>query len=351
MLLSLVKIFIPAVLAFAIGIGITPMLSRILYERKMWKKRAGKRDLDGNETPVFNKLHETREVGVPRLGGVVIWLSASVAVLFTYALAHFFSSPVLSKLDFLSRDQTWIPLLALLLGGCIGFFDDLAEINGEGGLSLRKRLALVGLIGFTAGIWFYLKLDVSAIGLPFYGPFFVGSFLPALFAIVTIGVYSGGIIDGLDGLAGGVFAIIFGAYGAIAFFQNQLNLAAFCAALLGGILAFLWFNIPPARFYMSETGSMALTLTLAVVAFMTDDLGEGEGLAVLPIIALPLVVTSVSAILQLFSKRVLKKKLFHIAPLHHHFEAMGWPSFKVVMRYWVISIIAALMGLIVALAS
>ncbi len=351
MFLDLVKVFAPAVLAFATGIGITPMLSRFLYERKMWKKRAGKRDLDGNETPVFNKLHETREVGVPRFGGIVIWFSVSVVVILIYSLAHFFSSPFLSKLDFLSRDQTWIPLLALLFGGCIGFFDDLAEVNGEGGLSLAKRLALVGLIGFAVGVWFYLKLDVVAIGLPFYGPLFVGSFLPFLFAVIMVGVYSGGIIDGLDGLAGGVFAIIFGAYGAIAFFQNQINLAAFCAALLGGILAFLWFNIPPARFYMSETGSMALTLALAVVAFMTDNLGEGEGLFVLPIIALPLVVTSASVLLQLIFKRVFKKRLFRIAPLHHHFEAVGWPSYKVVMRYWVISIIAALIGLIVALVS
>ena len=127
MLLGLIKIFIPAVLAFAIGIGLTPLLSRILYERKMWKKRAGKRDLDGNETPVFNKLHETREVGVPRLGGVVIWFSVLAAMLLTYALAHIFSSPFLSKLDFLSRDQPWIPLLARLLGGCIGFFDEFSD--------------------------------------------------------------------------------------------------------------------------------------------------------------------------------------------------------------------------------
>ncbi len=356
MLLDLVKIFTPAVLAFVLGIGITPVLSRFLYERKMWKKKAGKRDLDGAPTPLFDKMHEAREVGTPRLGGVVIWLSCAAAIFVIFAFAHLFPSPFFSKLDFLSRDQTWIPLLVLLVGAFIGFFDDMAEINGTGenaagGLSLRKRLALVGLIGLSVGVWFYLKLDVDSITIPFYGPFFVGSFLPVLFSIVTVGVYSGGIIDGLDGLAGGIFAIIFGAYGAIAFFQNQLNLAAFCAALLGGILAFLWFNIPPARFYMSETGSMALTLTLSVVAFMTDSLGGGEGLFVLPLIAFPLVVTSASVILQLLSRRLRKKKLFRVSPLHHHFEAIGWPPEKVVMRYWVFAVITALVGLIVALAS
>ncbi len=355
MLLDLVKIFIPAVLSFAIGIAATPLLSRYLYRRQMWKKRAGKRDLAGAETPLFNRLHETREVGVPRLGGVIIWFSAAATALLIYACAHLLGFPLFAKLDFISRGQTWIPLVALLFGAFIGLIDDLAEVNGTregagGGLSLRKRLALVGLIGFVTGLWFYLKLDVSTVGIPFYGPLVIGAFIPVLYALVTLGVYSGGIIDGLDGLAGGVFAIIFGAYGIIAFFQSQLNLAAFCAALLGGILSFLWFNIPPARFYMSETGSMALTLALSVVAFLTDALGEGEGLFVLPIIALPLVVTSASALAQLLSKRFFRRKLFQIAPLHHHFEAIGWPSHKVVMRYWVISIIAALIGLIVALA-
>jgi len=144
---------------------------------------------------------------------------------------------------------------------------------------------------------------------------------------------------------------VFGAYGAIAFFQDQINLAAFCAAIVGATLAFLWFNIPPARFYMSETGSMALTLCLAVVAFMTDALGDGEGLIVLPLVALPLVVTSLSVILQLIWRRLFGQKLFLISPLHHHFEALGWPAYKVTMRYWVIGVVSAILGVIVALVS
>lgn len=353
MIQDLIKVFLPAVLAFVVGIGITPILTYYLYAHRMWKKKAGKIDLGGNATPLFNRLHESRETGVPRLGGIVIWFSAAVAMLGVFAAAQVFSYPPLLKFDFLSRSQTWIPFATLLLGAFIGLVDDLLEIRGgngaRGGLSLRKRLVLVSLIGMLVGIWFYAKLDVSSVNVPFFEPLVIGWFLIPFFALVTTATYSGGIIDGLDGLAGGIFAVIFGAYGAIAFFQGQINLAAFCAALLGGILAFLWFNIPPARFYMSETGSMALTLTLAVVAFMTDALGEGNGILVLPVIAFPLAVTSASAIVQLFAKRVFKRKVLLIAPLHHHFEAIGWPAHKVVMRYWVLSVIFALLGVTLAL--
>jgi phospho-N-acetylmuramoyl-pentapeptide-transferase len=174
-------------------------------------------------------------------------------------------------------------------------------------------------------------------------------FIP-IFILVTLAIYAGGVIDGIDGLSGGVFAAMFTAYAGIAFYQQQINLAAFCAMIVGAILAFLWFNIPPARFYMSETGTMGLTLTLAVVAFMTDALGEGHGLLALPVVAFPLVITVCSDIIQLLSKKFRNgKKVFLVAPVHHHFEAIGWPGYKVTMRYWVISIIFAIVGLIVAL--
>ena len=193
-----------------------------------------------------------------------------------------------------------------------------------------------------------MKLDVTSLGLPFGAKLSLGWLVVPIFVFITLAVYAGGIIDGLDGLAGGIFAIIFSAYSAIAFNQGQINLAAFSATLVGAILAFLWFNIPPARFYMSETGSMALTLTLSVVAFMTDTLGGGVGVLVLPIIALPLFVTTLSVVLQVLSKKFLGRKVFRIAPLHHHFEAIGWPAYKVTMRYWVIGVVCALIGMTVA---
>jgi phospho-N-acetylmuramoyl-pentapeptide-transferase len=287
------------------------------------------------------------------LGGVVIWVSVLVSTLVVAVLDYLTAWQIFDKLDFLSRDQTWIPLSVLLLGALVGFIDDYLEIRGTssykvGGLSLAKRLFFVGLCALLVAFWFYFKLDVNSINVPFLGEFIMGFWFIPFFVLVALAVYSGGIIDGLDGLAGGVFSAIFLAYAGIAFHQSQINLSAFCAVVAGAILAFLWFNIPPARYYMTETGSMALTLALTVVAFMSDKLGDGYGVSVLPIIALPLFVTSLSVIIQVLSKKFRGKKIFLVAPLHHHFEAIGWPAYKVVMRYWVISIILAVIGMVVA---
>ncbi len=353
--LDIVKVFLPSVIAFAIGIVTTYFLSAELYKRKMWKKKAGKIDFAGNKTPLFNELHKDREVNTPRMGGIVIWLSAALTISILWFLSKIFPIDYFLKIDFLSRNQTWIPLVALLIGGLIGLVDDFIEIrgsgNGYGGLSLKKRLAVVGTVGLLAAVWFYFKLDISAIGFPgFPNGIELGFFFIPLFILVTMGIYSGGVIDGIDGLAGGIFASIFAAYAGIAFYQQQIDLAAFCALIVGGILAFLWFNIPPARYYMSETGTMGLTMALAVVAFMTDRLGGGYGLAALPIIALPLVVTSASNVIQVLSKKFRGKKVFLIAPIHHHFEAKGWPSYKVTMRFWIIGVVCAILGMIFALA-
>ena len=155
--------------------------------------------------------------------------------------------------------------------------------------------------------------------------------------------YSGGVIDGLDGLAGGAFAAIFGAYAVIALFLGQINLAAFSAVILGAILAFLWFNIPPARFYMGESGMMGLCAALTVIAFLTDSV------LVLPIIGFLLVIESGSVILQLLSKKFRNKKIWLAAPIHHHFEAKGWPAYRVTMRFWVIGVVAAIVGVTIRL--
>jgi phospho-N-acetylmuramoyl-pentapeptide-transferase len=355
-IIDVVKIILPAAVTFIVGILITPYISNYLYNHKMWKKKAGKVDTAGTDTPIFNALHKDKEVGTPRLGGTIIWISASL-VFITVWIVSKFSIPgleIFDKLEFISRNQTWIPFATLILGAIVGAVDDILEIKGNGGhiaggLSLKKRLMVVGLIGLAVSSWFHFKLEVSAINLPIFGPLDIGIFIIPFFILVILFIYTSGVIDGLDGLSGGVFACVYAAYAVIAFSLHQVDLAAFCAALTGGILAFLWFNIPPARFYMSETGSMALTITLAVVAFMTDNLGGGIGLFVFPIVAAPLVVTALSSIIQIASKKFRKKKIFIAAPIHHHFEAIGWPSYKVVMRFWVFSIIAAILGIIIAL--
>ncbi|MGM0629008.1 MAG: hypothetical protein ACQESA_01110 [Patescibacteria group bacterium] len=356
MMIDIVKVILPSVLAFGVGIMMTPFLTYYLYRFKAWKKKAGKNALDGKKAEVFNELHKEKEVGTPRMGGVVIWLSSALVILGLWILAIIFpENQFLIKIDFLSRDQTWIPFTAMIFGALVGLVDDLLEVSGRGkymagGLSFSKRMSAVILLGTFCGFWFYQQLNVTTLGMPAaIGDIEIGWMIVPLFVIVMAAVYSSGVIDGIDGLAGGVFAIIFAGYSIIAFSLEQINLAAFCALLTGAILAFLWFNIPPARFYMSETGTMALTVTLSVVVFMTDSLGGGYGVIVLPFIAFPLVLTSLSVIAQIFSKKILGRKVFKVAPVHHHFEAVGWPSYKVVMRFWVIGVVFALIGVILGI--
>lgn len=356
MLWNVIKIILPATLTFLIGILITPTVSNFLYKNKMWKKKAKTMALDGRASPIFNKFHKEKEIGTPRMGGVIIWGSVLITVLILLILSRILPIEIFSKLDFLSRNQTWIPVGTLLIGAFVGLIDDWFEIKGfsdqrAGGLSSKKRLAVVGLVGIFVSSWFFFKLDISSIGIPFVEhDLYLGWLIIPFFTFVIISIYSSGVIDGLDGLAGGVFSIIFSAYGLIAFSLNQINLAAFCAAVVGGILAFLWFNIPPARFYMSETGSMALTMTLAVVAFMTDSIVGGVGIAIFPIIAFPLVMTIASSSIQLASKKYRNgKQVFIAAPIHHHFEALGWPAYKITMRYWVFTIIVSFIGIIISL--
>ncbi|HEY4512559.1 MAG TPA: hypothetical protein VJH63_02770 [Candidatus Paceibacterota bacterium] len=356
MIENIIKVFGPSALSFFIGIAITPTLTYFLYKYEAWKKKAGKIATDGRDAPIFNNLHRHKEVGTPRLGGIVIWASTIVTALAIWMVAKIVPTADTIKLDFISRSQTWIPLATLMVGAFIGMIDDLIEIYGKnglsGGLSLKARLVSVAMIGILCGAWFYNKLDVSSIGMPFGEELQLGLLFIPFFMAVMLLIYSGGVIDGLDGLAGGVFAVTFATYAGIAFVQSQINLAAFCATIVGGILAFLWFNVPPARFYMSETGTMALTTTLTVVAFMTDKLGGGYGLLILPVVAMPLILTTVSDIVQLGSKKFRGgKKVFLVAPLHHHFEALGWPSYKVTMRYWIIAVVFGIIGFCLALAS
>ena len=349
MIIDVVKVLAPSALAFFIGIAITPMLTHYLYKHKLWKKKARNEGLGGGGTPIFNKLHKEKEVGTPRMGGIIIWASVLLTILAIWVISQIYPTEVTEKLDFLSRNQTWLPLFTLIVASLIGLIDDVLVVYGRGGyiaggIPLSIRIVTVLLIGLIGAWWFYFKLDVSSIAIPFNGELNLGIYFIPFFMLVMLALFSGGVIDGIDGLAGGVMASIFAAYGGIAFFQNQIDLAAFCAVIVGGILAFLWFNIPPARFYMTETGILGLTTTIAVVAFLT------KAVAVLPIIAFPLFVASGSVIIQQLSKKYRNgKKVFLVAPVHHHFEALGWPGYKVTMRFWVISVVFAGMGLILVL--
>ncbi|OJI08430.1 MAG: hypothetical protein COX02_00905 [Candidatus Vogelbacteria bacterium CG22_combo_CG10-13_8_21_14_all_37_9] len=351
MYIDIIKVFAPSTLAFFFGILLTPILTHFLYKHRLWKKKAGKISPDGRETPIFNKLHKDKETGTPRMGGVVIWFSTLVTILVFFLLANIWPGDATTKLNFLSRNQTWLPLFTLLVGAIVGLIDDLLQVREtidpkKAGLAFSYRLLVVIILGLIGGYWFYFKLGMDSLSIPFNGSWYVGAWIMPLFILVMVALFSSGVIDGIDGLAGGVLAVIFASYTGIAFFQHQIDLAAFCATITGGTLAFLWFNIPPARFYMSETGILGLNTTLTVVAFLTDSV------FILPIIAAPLLITSISVIIQLLSKKLRKgKKIFLVAPIHHHFEALGWPAYKVVMRYWVISIIFAIIGMIIVLIS
>ncbi len=346
---DVIKIFLPTAVAFFIGIALTPILTNFLYKHKMWKKTSVKRTIDGREATISSRLHNDEERKLPRMGGVVIWGSVLITVLLFSALALLFPDSIFSKLSFLSRNQTWLPLFMLIAGALFGLIDDYLVCRESGtyaggGLSLRARLIFVFLLGSLGAWWFYIKLGMDSVHIPFVGDFYLGLFFIPFFIIVMIGIYSGGIIDGVDGLSGGVFASIFSAYAVIAFAQGQIDLSAYSSVVVGGILAFLWFNIPPARFMNSETGTMALTVSLTTVAFLT------KAVLVLPIIAFLLVVTSASSLIQITSKKFRGgKKVFLVAPLHNHFQALGWPAYKVTMRYWVLSVVLAIIGTIIAL--
>jgi phospho-N-acetylmuramoyl-pentapeptide-transferase len=347
--IAIIKVLLPAVISFVVGILIAPLITHYLYKYKVWKKQGGKKAIGGHVAVEFNRLKGDGETKTPRMGGIIIWGSVIVTIIILFLLANFSDNKFFSDTFFISRSQTWLPLTALLVGAMIGFLNDFYDVQHEGtGVRLSIRLILISVLATFIGWWFYSKLGVTSIGIPFSSPLELGILIIPFFILLTNALYASGVIDGIDGLSGGVFAIIFSAYSGVAILQNQYDLAAFCAMLTGAILAFLWFNIPPARFWMTETGSMALTLTLAVVVLMTDQLVGGYGIALLPIIGILLVITVGSNIIQISYRKITGRKFFRIAPLHHHFEAIGWPSYKVTMRYWVIGMIAAVVGVIFA---
>ncbi len=355
--MDIIKVIGPTVLTFFFGIFITPFFTHYFYKYKMWKKSPR---IHADTSEAFNHVHNTEhEISTPRIGGTIIWVSVALTVIFIFLLSQAFplglfggEESIFANLNFFSRSQTVVPLGAFFLAALIGLLDDLLQISGQGSyakdtLVYRKvKIAFVTLIALSIALWFYYKLDFVSIHIPFDGDLFLGFWFVPFFVVVMLATFSTSVIDGLDGLAGGVLASSFTAFAAIAFIGSQYDISALAGAIAGGILAFLWFNVPPARFYMGESGMLALTVVLAVIAFLTD------AVLLLPIIALPLVATSLSVIIQVNVYKLFnKKRVFLVAPLHHHFQALGWPREKVVMRYWIVSVICAIAGVILYLVS
>ena len=368
---NIIKIFFLATISTTVAMILAPFLINFLYKIKFWKKEARRKTITGEESSIIYNLHKEREISVPRGGGVIIWFSVTLITFFFFLLANLIPSNPnfwwIKRLNFLSRSETWLPLFTLIIASILGLFDDILQVFGEkikgfargiffiggnyvgGGMSLKRRLLIVILIGLVGGLWFYYKLGWNTIHIPLIVNFpqgidiFLGIWIIPLFVLTMIASWSGGIIDGLDGLAGGVFAIIFSAFAIIAFAEGKIELAAFCTVIIGTLFSFLWFNIPPSKFYMGESGVLGLTSTMAVVAFLTNSL------LVLPVIAGLLVIESGSVILQLLSKKFRKKKIFLATPIHHHFEAKGWPPYQVTMRFWIIGVILAIIGVAIKL--
>ncbi len=337
---NIVRIFVVATLAFFLTLVLTPLWTKILYKFKLGKQ------IRAEGAPVFNKLHRTKE-GTPTMGGFLIWLTAAILTLGFWYFSET-TDGLWGKINFFSRSQTWLPFGALIVAGLLGMMDDYLGIlrigPKGGGLRMGHRLLLYALVGAGGAWWFFYKLGFNSINIPFLGDFIVGWwYIPIFVFIITATSFSANETDGLDGLAAGVFLTMFAAYGAIAFDQGRLDLVTFIAAIMGSLVAFLWFNIYPARFFMGDTGSMSLGVVLGVIAMLT-----GTPLLLIPI-GIIFVIESASVIIQLLSKKFRRKKVFLSTPIHHHFEALGWPESKVTMRFWMINAIGAIIGLIIFL--
>ncbi len=282
------------------------------------------------------------------MGGLLIWLTTLLLAGIFWILSALGVDSIVSKLNFLNRSQTLLPLGALVASALVGLMDDLLGVwrvgPKGGGLKMRHRILIYTAIASFGAWWFFAKLEWSVVHVPFIGNFDIGWwYIPIFIFILVATAFSVNETDGLDGLAGGTLMVAFGAYGVIAYAQGHYDLAAFCAVILGALLAFLWFNINPAKFFMGDTGAMSLGITLGIIAMLTNQF------LLLPLIGFILAAESTSVIIQLISKKIRRgKKIFISAPFHHHLEAKGWPESQITMRFWIISFMTAAMGLIIA---
>jgi len=329
----LVEVLFLAFLGFALSMVITPLYTTLAYRGQWWKKPRAT-TTTGEKAKIFTKLHaEKHRRLIPTMAGLIIVASVTLATLFLN----------------LSREETWLPLAAFVGAGAVGLLDDIINLRGSGvgvaGLSTRLKLFLITAVSLIGGLFFYNKLDVDSINLLGYGDLYIGWLIIPLFVLVVVSTANAvNISDGLDGLAGGLATSAFSVYAIIAFMQGRYGVAAFCLTIVGALLSYTWFNIFPARFFMGDVGSFALGTALGVVAMITDTV------ILLPIIGAVFVVEAGSSLIQILSKKLRGgKKIFKIAPIHHHFEASGWPETKVTMRFWILGQVSGFVGLMLFL--
>ncbi|MDQ5882822.1 MAG: Phospho-N-acetylmuramoyl-pentapeptide-transferase [Patescibacteria group bacterium] len=321
------------VLAFVL----TPLWTKVLY-----KYHLGKQIRQDANAPVFMSLHQ-KKAGTPTMGGVLMWGTTLLVTLIFFLLSKTLNG-FWSQINFVSRSQTWLVLAALTGAALVGLIDDLLGVfhigSKGGGLRVRDKIIIYTLIALIGAWWFWCKLEYNSITVPFLGQVTLGYWYPLYFIFILVATtFSMNETDGLDGLAAGVSLVGFICLLVVAFVKGKYDLVAFLATLIGTIIAFLWFNIYPARFFMGDTGAMALGITLGVVAMLTDTS------LYLPFFGFILVIESFSVIIQTLSKKIRHKKVFLSTPIHHHFEAKGWPETKVTMRFWILAVLAGGLGL------
>jgi phospho-N-acetylmuramoyl-pentapeptide-transferase len=309
----------PLPLCFLVGLVWGPWLIRRLQELNFGKQIR----LEGQE-------HHLAKAGTPVMGGWIFVLTPLVAIALLVPQARIV-----------------VPMAtALLLYASFGALDDYANIRNKQGLGFEVKAQLFWqlVIALATAAALYWVAGVQALRVPGLGTLTLGVWMVPFAVLVLLATTSGAnIIDGLDGLAGGTIAFMFAAYLAIALRRGDLALAGACAAMVGAILAFLWFNVNPARVFMGGVGSLALGAGLATVALLS-----GEVL-LLPVIGLPLVVVLLSVILQVgYFKMTGGKRMFRRAPIHHHWELAGVPEVKIVFRFWLFAAVCAVVGLLLA---
>ncbi|MGH9858269.1 MAG: hypothetical protein ACRD4B_10535, partial [Acidobacteriota bacterium] len=267
LVISVVRVLGIGTLTFLVAMVLTPFLLR-----KLRKHRFGKNIRNEGTTPVYTRLH-ARKAGTPVGGGIIIWGTVLILALLFWFIKTIFPAEITFTLNFLTRPQTLLPLGALVASAVVGFIDDYFNVRGKGksGLRMRQRLLLYTVVAAFGAWWFFFKLEWSVIHVPGCCDVEIGWWYVPLFMLVIVSTaFSVNESDGLDGLAGGILLFCFGAYTALSFALGRIELAMFCAAIGGGILAFLWHNVYPARFFMGDTGAMSLGTTLGVIAMLTN---------------------------------------------------------------------------------
>jgi phospho-N-acetylmuramoyl-pentapeptide-transferase len=330
---TMIQMLLLAFLSFCLSMLITPLYTGVAYKYKWWKQQRND-SWSGGAATVYKKLHaEKHRRNIPTMAGLIFVVSVSLVTL-------------LSNLE---RSETWLPLAGMIGSGLIGLVDDWMNIRGKkggvAGMRSKIKFALHSAVAIIGGWWLYFKLDVTSVQVPWVGEVELGLLMIGVFWLVVVATANAvNITDGLDGLAGGLLTSSFAAYALIAVAQGQFALAGFCLSVVGALLSYTWFNIYPARFFMGDVGSFALGTALGIIAVQTDTI------FILPVIGAVYVAETGSVIINRTSKFLRNgKKVFKSSPIHHHFEASGWPETKITMRFWILGQVAAVSGLIIYL--